>query len=45
MTKELIGAAKPTKPWPEMTEAEKDAFAEALFEQMTANKKAHDSSE
>ena len=42
MARNLIGSVTPTKAWPDMTDAEKDAFVDALYEQMKANREAAD---
>jgi|GEM_PF-3502023 len=37
MGRELIAGGKPEKKWSELTEAEQDAFATAIFEKMKSN--------
>jgi|GEM_PF-2715131 len=43
--REYLGAGKPTKKWPEMTDEEKHAFAEGIVAQMKRAKNANEREE
>ena len=40
MARNLIGAAKPTKNWDDLTEEEQDAFVAGLYQQIKTNLEA-----